>query len=419
MSQYGALWIRISQLCLQLSNSGKALKLIIPNFYYIIISGWINYSGKVTSYKNLNKDRGNRGTKSAKIRVVKAQRVYGNWVSFGKKDTLRSTLMGSERNSQIRNLSVQFNKSFFSTYTAIHNTQLNPYFVTGFCDAESSFQVIIIKLKSSKLGWSVRSLFTIGLHSRDLELLLQIKNFLDCGIIVKDNSQNKVYLRVNSLQDLTKKIIPHFTNYPLLTQKAADFNLFKLIIELMVNKAHLSTEGLQEIINIKASMNLGLSEDLNYNFPNTTPIYRPTIKTTNIPHFSWVSGFVSGDGNFFVDMFKSDSNKIGYQVKLRLSITQHSRDKELLELIVKYLNAGIVNIHSKNAFVLKITKFTDLTNNIIPLLEKNPIHGVKQLEFLDFCKVAKLMGEGKHHTIDGLKLIRIIKNNMNTKRKMG
>ena len=32
------------------------------------------------------------------------------------------------------------------------------------------------------------------------------------------------------LKDLTEKIIPHFDNYPLLTQKATDFSLFKQII---------------------------------------------------------------------------------------------------------------------------------------------------------------------------------------------
>jgi len=50
-------------------------------------------------------------------------------------------------------------------------------------------------------------------------------------------------------------------------------------------------------------------------------------------------------------IYKSSSNEIGYQVKLILSITQHSRDKELLDLIVKYLDTGIINIHSENSFV--------------------------------------------------------------------
>ena len=121
--------------------------------------------------------------------------------------------------------------------------------------------------------------------------------------------------------------------------------------------------------------------------------------------------------NFFVDIFKNSSNKIGYQVKLRFSITQHSRDKELLELIGKYLDAGVLNIHSENAFVFKITKLVDLNKKVIPLFEQNPVQGVKHLDYLDFCEVVKIMNEGKHLTTEGLDLIRTIKNKMNTKRK--
>ena len=82
------------------------------------------------------------------------------------------------------------------------------------------------------------------------------------------------------------------------------------------------------------------------------------------------------------------------------------------------MDAGIVNIHSENAYVLKITKLVDLTTKFIPLFEKNSIQGVKQLDFLDFCEVAKIMSEGKHITSEGLDLIRTIKNKMNMKRKI-
>jgi len=103
-------------------------------------------------------------------------------------------------------------------------------------------------------------------------------------------------------------------------------------------------------MNLKASINLGLSNELKFNFINTVPVQRPTIKTINIPYFKLISVFVSGECNFCFYIFKSSSNKIGYQVKLRISITQHSRDKELLDLIVKYLDTGIINIHSENCF---------------------------------------------------------------------
>ena len=62
--------------------------------------------------------------------------------------------------------------------------------------------------------------------------------------------------------------------------------LFKQVIELMQNKAHLTPEGLQKIINIKSSMNLGISDELKFNFINTVPVKRPIIITNQIQDFN-------------------------------------------------------------------------------------------------------------------------------------
>jgi len=53
----------------------------------------------------------------------------------------------------------------------------------------------------------------------------------------------------------------------LLTQKRADFLLFKQVINLIVRKEHLTTKGLLDIVSIKASLNSGLSENLKIAFP--------------------------------------------------------------------------------------------------------------------------------------------------------
>ena len=103
--------------------------------------------------------------------------------------------MGFERNYQVRIHSNKLNKLSFSTISE-NPSQLNPYFVTGFSDAEASFQVLVIKNKNSisrpasrtRESWSVRSVFTIGLNSRDLALLLRIKSFFGCGIIIKNDA---------------------------------------------------------------------------------------------------------------------------------------------------------------------------------------------------------------------------------------
>ena len=89
-----------------------------------------------------------------------------------------------------------------------------------------------------------------------------------------------------------------------------------------------------------------------------------------------------------------------------------------MELLVKHLGSGtIYKYPGKHAIVLTIVKFSDITNIIIPLFEKNPILGLKLLDYLDWCKIAQLIIGGSHLTIEGLNLIREIKSGINTGRK--
>ena len=61
---------------------------------------------------------------------------------------------------------------------------------------------------------------------------------------------------VNSFRDI-HIIIEHFDKYPLITQKQADFKLFKSVVNLINKGEHLTTEGSYKIISIKAGMNTG------------------------------------------------------------------------------------------------------------------------------------------------------------------
>jgi hypothetical protein len=65
-------------------------------------------------------------------------------------------------------------------------------------------------------------------------------------------------------------IVDHFKNFPLISQKWSDFQLFKAAFELVICKRHLTLEGLIDIVNIKAAMNLGLSEELEIAFPSSS-----------------------------------------------------------------------------------------------------------------------------------------------------
>jgi hypothetical protein len=152
---------------------------------------------------------------------------------------------------------------------------LNPNFVSGFSDAEGCFHVSIVDKAELKIGKSVRVLFQISLHKKDKALLDQITNFFGVGEVI-DRKDGAFYYKVSQVKDLML-VIDHFDKYPLLTQKRADFEFFKQIVDKMNRKEHHTTEGLQEIVNIKASMNFGvLSDNLLTSFP--VAVSRPFIK---------------------------------------------------------------------------------------------------------------------------------------------
>jgi hypothetical protein len=157
--------------------------------------------------------------------------------------------------------------------------EISPHWITGFSDAEASFIIKIGIRKMRKTPWNIIPVFTIELSGRDLALLQQIQTFFGVGNIysrVRDGRTMVVY-SVQSLKDIVDKIIPHFKNFPLLTQKQADFQLFSMIVDLIINKEHLTPEGISKIIAIRSSMNKGLSDSLKLSFPNIIPIERPII----------------------------------------------------------------------------------------------------------------------------------------------
>ena len=80
-----------------------------------------------------------------------------------------------------------------------------------------------------KNGWRIEPSFQITLHKKDKYLLEKIKDYFSVGSIY-EKSQSLTYF-VYSTKELNT-IITHFVKYPLLTQKQADFLLFKEAIEI-------------------------------------------------------------------------------------------------------------------------------------------------------------------------------------------
>ena len=84
----------------------------------------------------------------------------------------------------------------------------------------------------------------------------------------------------------------------------------------MKKAEHLTSEGVKAIINIKASINRGLSTSLKQAFPGYILVLRPLVVPQKLLiHPSWIAGFASGDGSFMVKVTNSNDLKAGVEKK--------------------------------------------------------------------------------------------------------
>nr|AFN16312.1 LAGLIDADG homing endonuclease [Ophiostoma brevicolle] len=294
--------------------------------------------------------------------------------------------------------------------------QIN-WFISGLVDAEGSFGVNVVKHSTYSTGFAVLISFEIGMNKKDEYLLKLIKKSLnlDCNIIY--NAKDDTFkLKVSNLEEIVKKIIPFFEKYTLFSQKKGDFYLMCKVVDIVKNKEHLTLKGLNEIINIKASMNLGLSTNLKEIFPNISLIKRPLIDSTNL-NKSWLIGFIEGEGCFYIHIYDSPKSKLGKAVQLVFKLTQHVRDKNLLLNIVNLLGCGRLELRKSNlACDLTVTSIKDFKEYIVPFFESYTLVGQKLYNYNDFKLVYTMLINKEHLTQEGLIKIIEIKNRMNTKR---
>jgi len=440
----------------KLPNSGDILKLLIPSIIWKYVCGWSNYSGMVTSQKMAlhfywlkwtkgdirvldsyaielqTRKMDNRGSKLNIKMFIKEQRVDGNYINLYIRDSmLRCTLKRFERISYSNfRLNQILNKQLHST--AVRNTDsknllepkssdkntnifsLNPWFITGFTDGDGSFSVSIAKKKSG-LGWKIQPRLSLGLDSKDLDLLVQIKAYFKVGKIYT-SARGIVYYTVGSTKDIIKYILPHFDKYNLATLKLKDYLVFKNIVLLMEKGEHKSLSGLLKIFSLRAILNKGLPSFIKAEYPDITPAVEPEFKLSNYLNPHWLSGFITAEGSFFISVYSNEKRKAGYAVSLVFSLSQDLRDLELLNRLVDYLGCGIVREHpNRNTAELIITKNGDINLKLIKFLTKFPLSGIKLLDFERFKQVSFLIENKMHLTQDGIELIKTIKEKMYTR----
>ena len=129
------------------------------------------------------------------------------------------------------------------------------FYLSGYADGEGCFCVTFNKSNRHKFGWDIRPSFSVSQNKDRSQILGLYKERWNCGTIRPDRSDKTVKYEVRSIGDLVAKIIPHFENYPLLSEKQREFKIFKEICFLLLGKEHLTRNGFNQVRNLSEQMN--------------------------------------------------------------------------------------------------------------------------------------------------------------------
>ncbi len=119
----------------------------------------------------------------------------------------------------------------------------------------------------------------------------------------------------------------------------------------------------------------------------------------------WVSGFVDGEGSFYVGINRHSTLKTGYQVLPEFRVVQHKRDIQVLYGLKRFFGCGVVRVNHDDRMEYRVRSIEHLKNIIIPFFNKHPLITKKKIDFIRFSKVINIMSQGEHLTQKGLKKI--------------
>ena len=127
----------------------------------------------------------------------------------------------------------------------------------------------------------------------------------------------------------------------------------------------------------------------------------------------WITGFVDGEGCFYVGINPHKEMTAGFQVLPEFTVVQHERDVQVLHALKSYFGCGVVRVNHGDRMAYRVRGQKDLIERIVPFFIKHSLKTKKNVDFIKFRHVLQLMEAGVHLTAEGIDEIRKIAAQMN------
>ena len=261
--------------------------------------------------------------------------------------------------------------------------RLTPEFISGFVDSDGCFCIIREKRGSPK-GFLYRLTFYITQQSPKgmgkSNLLQGCAAYFQGGNWVHDKRTNCYSLRIQSLKLLLVRVLPHFSAYPLLSEKAQDLQLFREGCLLLQE----GVSGLQRDARLEAialSMN---SRGNRYSKGNC-----PGVGGGSIPqlHPQYVSGFIQGDGGFHFSFRRNP-----HRARPTFACGQHVYSRPLLEALQQFFSAGHIYQVKERHWRWSVDSVEEIREQICPHFKKYPLFDERAKMLHLFCAGVDSLG---------------------------
>jgi hypothetical protein len=134
---------------------------------------------------------------------------------------------------------------------------LNDAWISGFTDAEGCFNVSILANTRYSLGYVIKMRYI--LDQKDSNILEIIRNLFKQGKVSIRTKTDGVYRYTVTGFKSCNTIKYYFFTFPLFTKKGISFNKWSNFHEMVLNKLHLTKEGLKKAKTLQKQININNS----------------------------------------------------------------------------------------------------------------------------------------------------------------
>ena len=144
-----------------------------------------------------------------------------------------------------------------------------------------------------------------------------------------------------------------------------------------------------------------------------------------------VSGYVTGEGCFYVESGYDKKYRLKHRIRPAFSIECRQSDKEVLESVKKVIGCG--NLYQlefgrykgykqkkwQPHIKLRVSNFKEISEKVVPFFKKHPLFGTKRRSFEVFAEIIETMKAAKHLKEGSLEEIKLLVRNLNSLNKKG